>query len=299
MSARTPFIRQDCIIVGGGPAGLTAALYLSRYLRSVTVFDARQGRARMIPQTHNLAPFPDGISGSGLLARMHRHAELYGATIEPGTVGAVEKHGDVFHVETETTVATARTVIFASGVINHRPPLSVPDHDRGLARGLIRYCPVCDAYEVRGKRIAVLGNEPHGFEEAQFIRHYSSSVTLIPPDGSTAVTRDGIGGLDAPMTSLELADRDVVVTLENGEIRHFDTLYVALGTTAQTGLAAGLGVRLANNGCIIVDAKQQTSIDRVYAIGDIADGLDQIAVAMGQGAVAATAIHNDLPRTPA
>lgn len=113
---------KDCIIVGGGPAGLTAALYLARFLRSVTVFDAQDGRARMIPRTHNQGPFPDGISGRDLLERMQSHAEQYGATIETGTVAAVEREGDVFQVTTDRRVESARSVIFASGVFNHRPP---------------------------------------------------------------------------------------------------------------------------------------------------------------------------------
>lgn len=286
---------MDCLIVGGGPAGLTAALYLARFLRGVTVFDAKEGRARLIPKTHNLAPFPDGISGCDLLARMETHARFYGATIETVMVGAVEKQGDVFRVATDGQTMTARRIIFATGVFNHRPPLSVTDHDRGLARGLIRYCPVCDAYEIRGKRIAVLGSGAHGFKEASFIRDYSASVTLIPLDGSVALERDGIGGLDAPMKTLSLSDSRVIVTLENGQTRHFDTLYVALGTTPRTGLAARLGCRLTEDGRAVVDARQRTSVSGVHAIGDISDGLDQIAVAMGQAAVAATAIHNDLP----
>ena len=85
---------RDCVIVGGGPAGLTAALYLARFLRRVTVIDAQEGRAGMIPITHNLAPFPDGISGRDILERMRSHAELYGAAIENGTVAAVEKQGN-------------------------------------------------------------------------------------------------------------------------------------------------------------------------------------------------------------
>lgn len=288
---------KDCIIIGGGPAGLTAALYLARFLRSVTVFDAEEGRARMIPKTHNLAPFPDGISGRDLLDRMRSHAERYGAVIEAGTVGAVEKQGDGFLVTTDRRVETARAVIFASGVVNQRPPLSDSEHDRGLDRGLIRYCPVCDAYEIRGKRVAVLGSGAHGFAEASFIRDYSPTVTLIPLDGNPAIARDGIGVLKSPMKGLALSDSEVIVTLENGETRQFDTLYVALGTTACTDLADMLGVRLGEDGCVVSDAERRTSIERVYAIGDVTDGLDQIAHAMGQAAVAATAVHNDLPGT--
>lgn len=286
---------KDCVVVGGGPAGLTAALYLARFLRNVTVFDAQKGRAGMIPKTHNLAAFPEGISGRDLLDRMKSHAQKYGAAIKAETVGGVEKQGDVFQITTDRRVETARNVIFATGVFNHRPPLSIKDHDWGLAHGLIRYCPVCDAYEIRGKRVAVLGSGAHGFDEAKFVRDYSSSVTLVPSEGSLAVSRDGVSVLDSPMKRLSLSGSHVIATLENGETPHFDTLYVALGTIAQTDLAARLGVRLAEGGCVVVDAKQRTSVERAYAVGDVTDGLDQIAVAMGQGAVAATAIHNDLP----
>lgn len=285
---------KDCIIVGGGPAGLTGALYLARFLRSVTVFDAQKGRAQMIPKTHNLSPFPDGISGRDLLGRMQSHAELYGAAIVNESVHSVEQQGEFFDVTTDRRIETARNVIFATGVFNHRPPLSSDDHDRGLARGMVRYCPVCDAYEIRDKRIAVLGSGTHGFDEARFIRDYSASVTLIPADGSVAIAGDGIGVLPSPMKKLALSDTQVIVTMESEESRCFDTLYVALGTSAHTDVATRLGVQIAGGGCIVVDAKQRTNVTRVYAIGDVTDGLDQIAVAMGQGAVAATAIHNDL-----
>jgi len=286
---------KDCVIIGGGPAGLTAALYLARFLRRVTVFDAGEGRARMIPTTHNFAPFPEGISGKDLIERMRAHARRYGATVEHATVRSVDRQGDTFHVTTDRRTETARYVIFASGVVNHRPPLSTSDHDRGVEDGLIRYCPVCDAYEIRDKRVAVLGSGAHGLAEARFIRDYSPTVTLIPPDGAPANARDGIAALNAPMKGLSLSASQVVVTLETDEVHHFDTLYVALGTSAQSDLAASLGVRLGEDGCIVGDAGRKTNIDGVYAIGDITDGLDQIAHAMGQAAVATTAIHNALP----
>lgn len=285
---------KDCIVVGGGPAGLTVALYLARFLRSVTLFDAADGRALMIPKTHNIGPFPGGISGRDLVDRMRSHAEMYGAVLENATVSAVEKRGELFYVTTESKVETARNVVFACGVFNHRPPLSVAEHDRGLNLGLIRYCPICDGYEVRGKRIAVFGSGDNAVGEARFISTYSPSVTLIPSDGSVGVARDGVAALPQAMTGMALSDSQVVVTLQNGETVCFDTLYVALGTRARSELVAGTSVRFAEDGCILVDARQKTNIDGAYAVGDITDGLDQIAVAMGHGAVAATTIHNNL-----
>lgn len=287
---------QDCVIVGGGPAGLTAALYLARFLRSVTVFDAQDGRASLIPKTHNLAPFPDGISGQELLDRMQTHAEHYGAVVESGTVRKVEKLANGFHVTTDILSVRARTVIFATGVFNHRPPLSAEDHDQGLARGLIRYCPVCDAYEVRNRRIAVLGNGDHGAREARFLVPYSPFVTLIPSDGSVGASQSGIAALDAAIVDVSLSGSEVIVTLQTGASHRFDTLYVALGTTARTDIRIEPAMDLSSNGHIVVDAKHRTRIDGAYAIGDVTEGLDQIAVAMGQAAIAATAIHNNLPR---
>ena len=287
---------KDCVIIGGGPAGLTAALYLARFLRSVTVFDARQGRARMIPKTHNFAPFPDGISGPDLLTQMQSHAERYGAVIENCTVESVERQGDGYCVTTDRGSEIARYVIFAAGVVNHRPPLPDAVHDRGVAKGLIRYCPVCDAYEVRDKRIAILGSGTHGLAEANFIRDYSSAVTLIRPNGDRPLSVDEIHISESPMSSLSLSESEseVIVTLEDSTVAHFDTIYIALGTSACSKLAETLGVPLAEDGCIVTGGQRETSIDGVYAIGDIIDGLDQIAHAMGQAAIAATAIHNDI-----
>lgn len=282
------------MIVGGGPAGLTAALYLARFLRSVTVLDAQDGRARMIPKTHNLAPFPEGISGRKILDRMLSHARLYGATVENDTVRKVEKLADRFHVVTDQRTVATRTVIFATGVFNHRPPLSEEDHDEGLARGLIRYCPVCDAHEVRNKRVAVLGNGEHGAMEARFLVPYSPFVTLVPSDGSAGRPERGIAALESAMERISLSGSEVTVTLQTGASHRFDTLYVALGTKARTGVQMHPPMVLSSDGHLVVDERQQTNIEGVYAIGDVTEGLDQISVAMGQGAIAATAVHNSL-----
>lgn len=126
---------KDSIIVGGGPAGLTAALYLARFLRDVVVIDAREGRAGLIPKTHNLAPFPAGITGQDLLGQMRSHAEKYGAELAVGTVHEIARKDGAFHVATDRHNVAARSVLLATGVVNHRPPLPAKDHDLGCRAG--------------------------------------------------------------------------------------------------------------------------------------------------------------------
>lgn len=289
----------DCVVIGGGPAGLTAAIYLGRFLRSTLVIDAGAGRAASIPTTHNLVGFPEGISGEDLLLRMGQHAARYGAELVSGVVKSIALAETGFVVDMASRTFEARTLLLAQGVINHKPRLAQAAHDRGVSRGLIRYCPICDAYEVRGKRVAVLGCSEHGAAEAIFVRHYSDAVTLLTQDAAILsradradLARSGIAVHLAAVRSLLVNDDDILVTLSDGRSLSFDTLYVALGTSGRSELARMAGAELSASGCIIVDDYQQTSISGLFAAGDVVEGLDQIAVAAGQAAKAATAIHN-------
>lgn len=291
----------DCVIIGGGPAGLTAATYLGRFLRRTLLVDAGSGRAARIPKTHNLLGFPDGISGEDLLARMHRHAARYGAELVSGSVHGITRAQSGFVVDIGSRTVEARTLLLAQGVTNRQPRLAAKVHDRAVARGLIRYCPICDGFEVRGKRIAVLGRSNHGAAEARFIRRYSDTVTLLTQEVSQLsrtdedeLVRSEIVVQPAPIQNLSIEDDSIFVSLVDGQSLCFDSLYVALGTSARSELAMMAGAELSASGCIIVDEHQQTTIDGVFAAGDIVEGLDQIAVAAGQAAIAATAIHNRL-----
>jgi len=291
----------DCVIIGGGPAGLTAATYLGRFLRSTLVIDAGPGRAACIPTTHNLLGFPDGISGADLLSRMRQHASRYGAEFATGAVERVERADTGFIVYAGSQAIDSRTILLAQGVTNHRPRIEQGTHDRGVARGLIRYCPICDAYEIRGTRVAVLGCSGHGAAEAIFVRHYSDTVTLLAQDASELsqadeanLTRNAISVERAPVSDFSVNENDLLVHLADGRSLQFDTLYVALGTSARSELARMAGAELGPSGCIVVDEHQQTTIAGMFAAGDMVEGLDQIAVAAGQAAKAATAIHNRL-----
>ncbi len=294
----------DCLIVGGGPAGLTAAIYLARFHLAIRVIDAGNSRASWIPCTHNHAGFPEGISGTELIERMKAQAQKYGAVIDDGRVTRLDRVAGGFSAEWGSGSATARTVLLATGVKNRRPPMDEALHDEALARGLIRYCPICDGYEVTDKKVGIIGSGKSGVAEAVFLRSYTADITLIAPDRAHDIAAEdqarlrehGIRAVDGPCHAVAaLADAIVVETLHGHHT--FDSVYPALGSDVHSELAGQIGVALAEQtGCIVVDAHQRTSVPGAYAAGDVVLGLDQISHAMGEGGVAATTIRNDLAK---
>ncbi|HEY0629563.1 MAG TPA: NAD(P)/FAD-dependent oxidoreductase [Sphingomicrobium sp.] len=295
----------DCLVIGAGPAGLTAAIYLARFHLDILVVDSGKGRAATIPCTHNHAGYPDGISGQELIARMKEQAQRYGAKIIDGTVSRLERdeESELFEAEWGSGPAKSRSVLLATGVTNRRPPMDEALHDDALARGLIRYCPICDGYEVTDKKVGVLGSGHHGVAEAVFLRGYTADVTLIAPDKAmnvSAVDRlalegAGIETVDGPAEAVAIAEGSITVDTAEGHFT-FDSVYPALGSDVHCQLAAMIGARLNDDGCVGVDAHMRTSVEGVYAAGDLVIGLDQISNAMGQGGVAATTIRNDLAK---
>jgi thioredoxin reductase (NADPH) len=295
----------DCLIVGGGPAGLTAAIYLARVHLDILVVDGGKSRAALIPCTRNHAGYPDGIAGTELLKRMREQACKYGAKVEAEFVTKLERDGStgLFTATWGSGCATARTVLLATGVTNRRPPMEEDLHDEALARGLIRYCPICDGYEVTDKKIGVIGSDSHGVAEALFIRSYTADVTLIAPDKALQLGREdrekleaaGIDCIDGPANAVAVSDGVIVVETAEGT-HSFDSVYPALGSDTRTQLAEMAGADLSGDSCIKVDSHQRTSVPGLYAAGDVVIGLDQISHAMGEGGVAATTIRNDLAR---
>ena len=295
----------DCLVIGAGPAGLTAATYLARFHLDILVVDGGKGRAAMIPCTRNHAGFPDGISGKELIARMKEQAQRYGAKIVDGTVTRLgrDEEAGLFEAEWGSGPVRARTVLLATGVTNRRPPMEETLHDDALERGLIRYCPICDGFEVTDKKVGVIGSGRHGVAEAVFLRGYTTDVTLIAPDKALnvsavdrlALEQAGIETVDGPAEAVAIAEDSITVDTAEGHFT-FDSVYPALGSDVHCQLADMVGARLGDDGCVGVDAHMRTSVEGVYAAGDLVIGLDQISNAMGQGGVAATTIRNDLAK---
>ncbi len=292
----------DCLVIGGGPAGLTAAIYLSRFHLDIMVVDGGKSRAAWIPTSHNHAGFPDGINGEELLRRMREQAQLYGTRIETGQVTKLEKgKNDGWVAEWGSGPVAAKSILLATGVTNRRPPMDMELHDDAMARGLIRYCPICDGYEVTDKKVAVIGTGERGTAEARFLRSYTADLTLVSPDLPheldealrAELSEMGVTLIDGPVTAIEPGGE--TINLVTGSGRHdFDTIYPALGTDTHTQLAEMVGASLAGDACIKVDSHQRTGVPGIYAAGDLVHGLDQISHAMGEGGVAATTIRNDL-----
>ncbi|UPT63895.1 MAG: NAD(P)/FAD-dependent oxidoreductase [Hyphomonadaceae bacterium JAD_PAG50586_4] len=221
----------DCVIIGGGPAGLTAATYLGRFDREVLLVDADESRVKRIPLTRNTPGFPDGIAGPELLARLQDQASRYGALFRGGAIEDVAPIERGFRLSLNGQILDARTLLLATGAKLIEPPIE--NLDEGLQRGLIRYCPICDGYEARGQRIAVLGGRCGAIKEAHFLRTYSENVTYLHFAGGelsaeelAAADAAGISIAAAGVESISL-DEQVRVIDKAGAVKSFDVLWSA------------------------------------------------------------------------
>ncbi len=296
----------DALIVGAGPAGLTAAIYLGRFRRRFLVVESHDSRAAWIPRTRNLPGFPGGIEGEALLERLRDQAERYGAVIQRSHVEGLDRRDGLFLAVLGTgETIEARKVLLATGVIDNEPKL--PAFRDGVKRGLVRICPICDGYEAIGLELAVIGDSEKAAREALFLTTYSDKIALIhvgepsnlPADARQSLAEAGIETIDAPIDDIIVQDgRIAALDLGGGVRRPFDAIYSALGTTPRGRLAERLGAKVDPGGCLQVGPHQETSVEGLYAAGDLVRGLNQIAVAEAEAAIAAVDIHNRLTAPP-
>jgi thioredoxin reductase (NADPH) len=288
----------DCLIIGGGPAGLTAAIYLARYHRRIAVVDAGDSRAALIPESHNYPGF-QGIAGPALLERLRSQARRYGAEVRQGTVTSLAREAGGFIAGSGTDTFRAHTVLMATGLIDKKP--ETEGLTDGVVHGAIRFCPICDGYEATDRRIGVLGPFETAAHKALFMRTYSRDVRLFATDRIGAAELDGelaAAGIDVAgiATRVDPSTEGVSVTVAGGKTHVLDVLYPALGCNVRPDLAVALGAKCSNVGTLGVDDHQRTTVDGLYGAGDVVADLHQLSVATGHAAIAATAIHNRLAR---
>jgi thioredoxin reductase (NADPH) len=293
-------MKIDCLVIGGGPGGLTAALYLARFRRRVLVADAGCSRAGLIPRTRNHPAFPDGITGPDLLDRLRIQVDRFApAARVDGVVKDLVAYDGAFRVRVGETSLTALNVVLATGVEDVQPPMSGPL--TAVRHGVVRHCAICDAYEMIDKPVAVVGADDKALGVALFLSTYTDRVVVCsfsPPQWSAhameKATRFGVRLIHQPL-------REIVADGENAKLRYASGpdeivagVYPALGVVPRSGLAQRIGVALHEDGRIITDDHQLTSTANCYAVGDVVTGLNQLGVAMAQGEIAAVAIHNAL-----
>jgi thioredoxin reductase (NADPH) len=296
----------DCLVIGGGPAGLTAGIYFGRFLRSAVIVDGGWSRAEWITDSRNQSGYTEAVNGHALLERMRGQAISFGSVLKSAYIDELLMRDDgIFIAKTARAEYASRTVLLATGVVENKPP--VPHFADAVKRGLIRTCAICQGYESRGEAIAVLGDGEHAAHEVLFIRTYTNKLSLLltsPVESLSAKTRSaldavGIKAVHVGAGTVHIEAHGVTsVSGEDGRTHRFDAIFTAFGTVAQTALADCLGARADGNGRLTVNEHQETSVPGLYAAGDVVRGLNQISVAYGEAAIAATAIHNSLAKLP-
>lgn len=292
---------HDCLIIGAGPAGLAAATYLARYRRDVVVVDSGDSRAAKIPRSRNIPGYPDGISGVRLLERLRLQAQNAGIVVTAGCITAIAGEEGAFEARHGRHVVRAQRVLLATGMTDHVPLPGLTR--RATMRGVVRWCPICDGMEASDRRIVLLGEPEHGPPHALFLRTWTRDLTLVLPPGPALPTSQRRDLAEAGIALVRRKVERARVRADGGELIcadgsriPFDILYPMTGGRARSGLAQALGARSDRQKHLVCRPGQGTSVPGLHAAGDVVASLHQVSVAFAQGAQAATAIHNALPR---
>ena len=276
------------IIIGSGPAGVSAALYARRGGADVTVISKGAGGLTTAEWVENYYGFAEPISGAELEQRGIAGAERLGVRFETDEVLAVlpVEEGRGFRLEATCRTYAADAVILAAGA--SRRTLSIPGLRDFEGRG-VSYCAICDAFFYRGKKVAVIGAGDYALHEAEILRPHAAQLSLLTngEEPSVAIS-DGIAVQTQKIVRIEGARRVQHIVFDDETGMDVDGIFMAIGTPGSMELARKLGVVL-SDGKIAVGKHMETNVPGVYAAGDCTGGLLQIAKAVYEGAEAGLA----------
>jgi thioredoxin reductase (NADPH) len=304
MDIGAPVERYDALVIGGGPAGLSAAVYLGRACRSVAVFECkRPGRSSWGQFNQNYLGFPDGISIDDLTDRGRAQAEKFGAKVIDTEVKALmqEEHG--FAVTAGEQTYRGRAVILATGVDDEWAVF--PGYQEYIGKTM-HWCIACDGYEMQGQRVVIVGNDEHAAGMAiQMLTFRPQQVTVLTNHGALGIRPQtverlqerGIRLIIDRIAESRAKDKGVfeAIVLEGGEEIELDHLFSVQGAIPNTALARSIGVKLNDEGYIKADTEGRTNIPGVFAAGDVTRlHSHQVVTAAHEGADAANAIVYEL-----
>ena len=272
---------KQLVIIGQGPAGISAALYAVRGGADVTVIADGAGALARAGLIQNYYGFEDGISGRELIEAGVRQAEKLGVRIVQGELFGIEYGEDGFAVKTSAGTLDAGAAVIACGTQRNTPPIAGIDAFDG--RG-VSYCAVCDAFFFRGKKVGVVGSGAYAASEYEVLKGVIQDVTALTNG-------------EAPQFSLPCDTRKIArleggdalerVVFADGSAEAFDGLFVACGTAGAFELSRKLGLETAN-GKIVTDERRATNVPGIFAAGDCTAGMQQIAKAVCDGMIAGT-----------
>ncbi|KAB8142650.1 NAD(P)/FAD-dependent oxidoreductase [Chloroflexia bacterium SDU3-3] len=289
----------DVLVVGGGPAGLSAALYLARYRRHTALFDTGRGRSTWHQVNHNYLGFPGGLPARQLreLGRAQL-SEYPHVALMDHTIDTLWRDGPWFFAQGQAGLWRAQAVILATGVLDHYP------HFAGwqdyVGRSMF-WCITCDGYACRDAQVVVAGADDEAAAVALQMRRFASSVVLLTDSYEPCFSPKFHTRLDRaeiPVVVDKIADvvgqdgmLEALLT-KRGRRIEAERLFSFQGATPQTDLARQLGVALSEQGYILVDTEQKTSVPGVYAAGDVTRlHSHQITTAVHEGGQAASAAN--------
>ncbi len=294
----------DTVIVGGGIAGLQAAIQLGRSRRQVLVVDDGKGRSTLAKNYRNILGFPEGVSGQYLRMMGTRQAKQVGVEFLPDR--AIEIHQDddgIFRIKTQkgTTAYTGRTLLLATGITDAIP--YIPGLGDCLGES-VYICPDCDGYEVLSQKTVVIGSGPQAAHLARILKYFTDDLLVInhtneeiDPEVSNHLQEENIKFIAEKVIRIEQEKgRLQAVHLENGDKLPVEKGFVAFrGAVVNTGLLRSFPLHMLSNGHIVVDGRtKETSYPNIWAVGDVAAHSQMSTIAMGDGAQAAIWIHKRL-----
>ena len=294
----------DVVVIGGGPAGLTAGLYTTRLGHATAVVERGGGRAAMMQDVHNLLGVTEDTSGNEFLATGREQLEAYGADVSRDFVSSAgETDEGRFRVCGNEADYVADCIVVATGFVDVRPQPPLPRTGRGL-----HYCLHCDAYMFVDEPVYVMGTGESAAHVAALMLNFTDDVDLLtrgdepawsdetesmleshPIDVVTAELAGVRNGEDGWLEALELDD---------GSVREYRGGFAMYGSEYHNELAAELGCEINDDGTVAVDDHGRTSVDGVFAVGDVTPGHNQVPIALGDGAKAGIAIHWALREFP-
>ena len=289
----------EVLVIGGGPAGLSASLYLARYNRRVGLFDAGQGRSTWHQTAHNYLGFPGGIPTRQLRELGYQQLREYQQVeINNHKVESLEQANGGFIARGQAGEWFGQAVILCTGVVDHYPHFD--DWHEYVGRSMF-WCITCDGYACTGNRVVVLGNTKQAASEAMQLQRFSPDITVLTDSHDYAIPPKFEARLKAANIPI-IHDKIAKVQGSNGQLEMIhtmsgaaipcDQIFSQQGATPQNKLALDLGIKVSASGYIETDVEQQTSVPGVYAAGDVTRLFaHQISTAVHEGGQAASAAN--------